>query len=65
MKMCCLLCEQNSRVPESRYSKQQLSLRLVLIPGQEENVACLLLVNPEDVLFLPIHIKLGLMKNFA
>jgi hypothetical protein len=59
-KYCCLLCESDSRDRENYYIQKQWSKRDSLIPGKK-NVLNNPLVNPKP----PLHIILGLMKNFV
>jgi len=62
-KYCCFVCEWDSRAKELHYVKQKWPLRKNSVPGQK-NVAHQPLVEPSKI-FLPLHIKLGLMKNFV
>ena len=63
-KYCCFLCEWNSREKNSHYIKKDWPLRQLLTPG-EKNVKHPQLVEPSKILLPPLHIKLGLMKNFV
>ncbi|GBP89284.1 hypothetical protein EVAR_60426_1 [Eumeta japonica] len=63
-KFSCFLCEWDSRDKKNHYVKKEWPKRDALIPGQR-NVLHTPLINPEDVLLPPLHIKLGLMKNFV
>lgn len=63
-KFCCFLCEWDSRDRENHYYKKVWPTRKSLIPGQK-NVKYSPLVKPADILLPPLHIKLGLMKNFV
>lgn len=63
-KFCCFLCEWDSRDNKSHYVRKSWPKRESLIPGQK-NVACVPLVNPEKIFLPPLHIKLGVMKNFV
>lgn len=63
-KFCCFLCEWDSRDRENHFVKKQWPKRLNLKPG-EKNVLYQPLVNPEKIYLPPLHIKLGLMKNFV
>ncbi|GBM71524.1 hypothetical protein AVEN_145997-1 [Araneus ventricosus] len=59
----CFLCLWDSRARHPHWTKTDWSLRGALTTG-ETNVINTSLVPPEKVLFPPIHIKLGLMKQF-
>lgn len=63
-KYCCFICEWDSRAREQHYVKQKWPLRKNLVPGQK-NVAHQPLVEPSKIFLPPLHIKLGLMKNFV
>jgi hypothetical protein len=63
IKYCCSTCEWDSRDRKNHYIKKQWSKRDSLIP-RKKNVLNNPLVNPEQVFLPPLHIKLGLMKNF-
>lgn len=63
-KFCCFICEWDSRARESHYTKKVWPKRESLTPGHK-NVKNHPLVNADDILLPPLHIKLGLMKNFV
>lgn len=63
-KYCCFICEWDSRARGEHYIKKNWPLRQNLIPGQK-NVAHKPLVDPTKIFLPPLHIKLGLMKNFV
>ncbi|GBP14416.1 hypothetical protein EVAR_92401_1 [Eumeta japonica] len=63
-KFCCFVCEWDSRNRKEHYTKKVWPQRQSLQPGQK-NVQNSPLVNPQKVLLAPLHIKLGLMKNFV
>jgi hypothetical protein len=63
-KYCCFICEWDSRAKDFHYSTKDWPLRLDITPGKM-NVASSKLVEPEKILLPPLHIKLGLMKNFV
>ena len=63
-KYCCLQCEWDSRDKKSNYVSKLWPKRTSLTPG-EKNVVKPPLVLPEKIFPLPLHIKMGLMKNFA
>ena len=60
----CLLCFWDSRDDDQHYIRQEWPPRQVLEPGSH-NVQSRLLVEPNKILLPPLHIKLGLMKNFV
>lgn len=60
-KFCCFLCEWDSRDKKNHYGKNAWPKRS-LTPG-EKNVVNPPLVDSEKIHLLPLHIKLGLMKN--
>ncbi|GFW45593.1 uncharacterized protein TNCV_3245311 [Trichonephila clavipes] len=62
-KFPCFLCEWDSR-DRKHYVKQTWPIRKALIPGVK-NVERQNLVDPKKILFPPLHIKLGLMKQFV
>ena len=58
-KFCCFLCLWDSRAVSQHYSRS----RSTFVPGErslKENP----LVDMNKVVLPPLHIKLGLMKNF-
>ncbi|GBN31814.1 hypothetical protein AVEN_222245-1 [Araneus ventricosus] len=63
-KFCCFLCQWDSRDRKKHYIKKVWPKRQFLIPGvkNEENEP---LVASEKILLPPLHIKLGLTKNFV
>ena len=63
-KYCCFLCELDSRDKKNHYVKGLWPKRTSLTPG-EKNVVSPPLVLPENIFLPPLHIKLGLMKNFV
>ena len=63
-KYCCYICEWDRRDKQSHYIKKDWPLRKNLVPGQK-NVAHEPLVDPTKIFLPPLHIKLGLMKNFV
>lgn len=62
-KFCCFLCEWDSRDRKSHYVRREWPIR-ELEPGKK-NVVKTPLVASKDVLLPPLHIKLGIMKNFV
>lgn len=63
-KYCCFLCEWDSRDRKNHYEKKEWPKRTSLTPGNK-NVIGTPLVNPQKIYLPPLHIKLGLMKNFV
>lgn len=63
-KYCCFLCEWDSRARDSHYVRKVWPPRRDLVPGQK-NVKHDPLVDPKNIYLPPLHIKLGLMKNFV
>ncbi|GFW45865.1 uncharacterized protein TNCV_4495851 [Trichonephila clavipes] len=57
------LCEWDSRDRKQHYVKKTWPIRKALIPGVK-NVERQSLVDPKKILFPPLHIKLGLIKQF-
>lgn len=60
----CFICEWDSRDRKNHYVKKDWPKRESLTPGQK-NVKNAPLVQSDDVFLPPLHIKLGLMKNFV
>lgn len=63
-KYSCFLCLWDSRADAEHYVKTSWPARKRFIPGKE-NVLHKPLVRPEMVYLPPLHIKLGLMKNYV
>lgn len=63
-KYCCFLCLWDSRDRGNHFVKKEWPLRSSFKPG-DKNVLYSPLVDPKDVILPPLHIKLGLMKNFV
>ena len=63
-KHSCFLCEWDSRDRKKHYVKKKWPKRQNFLPG-DKNVLHSPLVDPLLVLLPPLHIKLGLMKNFV
>lgn len=63
-KFCCFLCEWDSRNKKEHYVQQSWTKRTTYVPG-EKNIAHPPLVDPTKIYLPPLHIKLGLMKNFV
>ena len=63
-KYCCFLCLRDSRAVSQHYKQKDWGSRSTFVPGEhslKENP----LVDMNKVLLPPLHIKLGLMKNFV
>jgi len=63
-KYCCFLCEWDSRNKDAHYNVKDWPSRQQYLPGQK-NVNNIPLVDSSKILLPPLHIKLGLMKNFV
>lgn len=63
-KYCCFLCLWDSRDTKQHYIKREWPVRESYEAGKH-NVKHVPLVDPSDVILPPLHIKLGLMKNFV
>lgn len=63
-KFPCFLCEWDSRDRKQHYVKKEWPVRSTLVPGFK-NVEKRRLVDPKKILLKPLHIKLGLMKQFV
>jgi hypothetical protein len=63
-KYSCFLCEWDSRARESHYVRKVWPMRSTYVPGVK-NIVQIPLVDPKKILMPPLHIKLGLVKNFV
>ena len=63
-KYPCFLCLWDSRDDDQHYARQESPLRQGVEPGSH-NVLSPPLVEPNKIKLPPLHIKLGLMKNFV
>ena len=63
-KFCCFLCEWDSQVRAEHYIKREWPKRQSLEPGVK-NVIHVALVKRSKILLSPLHMNLGLMKNFV
>ena len=63
-KHMCFLCLWNSRDDENHYKRVDWPSRTEHVLGKY-NVKHPALIDPQKVLLPPLHIKLGLMKNFV
>lgn len=63
-KNCCFLCLWDSRDRSNHYRKKNWPLRVNETVG-EHNIKYEALVKKENIILPPLHIKLGLIKNFV
>lgn len=63
-KMPCYMCEWDSRAYHEHWSRREWPKRENLIAGSK-NIVNEHLVNPDHILLPPLHIKLGLMKQYV
>ena len=63
-KYPCFLCLWDSRADSQHYEQKDWPPRTSFLPGNH-NVKAVPLVDPKKILLPPLHIKLGLMKNFV
>ena len=63
-KYPCFLCLWDSRANKQHHVQRDWPARSHLQPGSF-NVLSHALVNPQKILLPPLHIKLGIMKNFV
>ena len=63
-KYCCFLCLWDCRAVSQHYKQKYWGSRSTFVPG-EHSLNKNPLVNMNKVLLPPLHIKLGLMKNFV
>ena len=63
-KYCCFMCEWNSRDRHLHYVEKNWNPRQNLVP-EIKSVSQRPLVEPHKVILPPLHIKLGLIKNFV
>lgn len=63
-KYCCFLCEWDSRAKHEHYIKKHWPERKQYIAG-EKNIKNVPLIDKKKIILPPLHIKLGLMKNFV
>lgn len=63
-KFMCFLCLWDSRARDQHYKKKIWPKRNEFVPGKA-NILNAPLVDPKNVILPPLHIKLGLMKNFV
>lgn len=63
-KYCCFLCKWDSRAREQHYVKKNWPKRINYTIG-ENNLKFSPLVKKNKIILPPLHIKLGLFKNFV
>jgi hypothetical protein len=63
-KYPCFMCEWDSRARSQHWDQKHWTPRTSLEPGSE-NILCKSLVDPKKILLPPLHIKLGIMKQFV
>ena len=63
-KYCCFLCLWDSRAVSQHYKQKDWGSRSTFVHG-EHSLKENLLTDMNKVLLPPLHIKLGLMKNFV
>lgn len=63
-KFCCFLCKWDSRARDQHYLRKTWPVRDNHIVGQD-NIKYEALIKKNSVILPPLHIKLGLMKNFV
>ena len=64
-KYPCFLCMGDSRNRAQHYTKKDWPVREELVPCRARNVINNPLVDREKIVFPPLHIKLGLIKQFT
>ena len=64
-KYPCFLCMWDTRDCSQHYTKKDWTLREELVPCKERNIINNPLVDRDRILFPPLHIKLGLIKQFT
>ncbi len=60
----CIFCLWDSRADEHHYSTKIWPKRNSFVPGKE-NIQEIPLVDPKKIILPPLHIKLGLFKQFV
>ena len=63
-KYCCFLCEWDSRARSSHYKIKTWPARKTYKPGMK-NITHNSLVDKDNIYLPPLHLKLGIMKNFV
>lgn len=64
-KHLCFLCMWDSRNTAQYYTKKDWPVQEELVPWRARNVINNPLVDRDKILFPPLHIKLGLIKQFS
>lgn len=63
-KFCCFLCKWDSRAKKDHYSRKEWPQREEFNVGQD-NIKFKPLIDKEKIILPPLHLKLGLFKNFV
>ena len=63
-KFPCFLCEWDSRDKANHWIKRDWPERISHTPGHK-NISKRTLVDPSKVILQPLHIKLGVMKQYV
>ena len=63
-KFSCFICLWDSRAREQHWRQKEWPVREQMIPG-EKNIQAQPLVERSKIVFSPLHIKLGVMKQFV
>ena len=63
-KYPCFICHWDSRAREEHWEKKEWPERVEMVVG-DKNVIAEPLVDRSKIIFPPLHIKLGLMKQFV
>jgi hypothetical protein len=61
----CFLCMWDSRDRDQNYTRRKWPVRAEMVPCRAKNVINNPLVDRDRILFPPLHIKLGLIKQFT
>jgi hypothetical protein len=64
-KYPCFLCMWDSRDRDQHYTRRNWPARAEMVPCRAKNVINNPLVDRDRILFPPLHIKLGLIKQFT
>jgi hypothetical protein len=60
----CFMCEWDIRARSQHWEQKHRTPGISLEPGSK-NILCKSLVDPKKILLPPLHIKLGIMKQFV
>ena len=63
-KFPCFICLWDSRAREEHWRQKEWPVREQMVPG-EKNIQAQPLVERSKIVFPPLHIKLGVMKQFV